>query len=73
MKGHNWCCFFYVLFQKLLSRADADAGQDLDFKEFAEYLQGHEQKLQIVFADLDRNKDGKYSLYSYSVSFPCQP
>lgn len=44
--------------QDIIAKADQNEESDLDFAEFAEYMQQHEQKLKLAFSDLDRNKDG---------------
>ena len=45
-----------------MSRADKDDNLEMDFAEFIQYMQEHERKLRLAFSDLDKNKDGRYSV-----------
>lgn len=45
--------------EKILSCGDSNADKELDFKEFANYLQEHEMKLRLAFKSLDKNNDGR--------------
>ncbi len=51
------------LFQEIIAKADKNANMQLDFAEFVQYMQEHEQKLKLAFSDLDKNKDGTYTRY----------
>jgi len=42
----------------MLSKADTDKSQEINFAEFVEYMREHERKLKLAFSDLDHNKDG---------------
>lgn len=44
--------------QKIVSSADQDKNDGLDFTEFSNYLEEHEKKLLLTFKSLDRNEDG---------------
>lgn len=41
-----------------MKAADVHHTNDIDFAEFVHYITQHEQKLQVIFKDLDRNSDG---------------
>uniref|UniRef100_K7FZ02 Solute carrier family 25 member 23 n=1 Tax=Pelodiscus sinensis TaxID=13735 RepID=K7FZ02_PELSI len=44
--------------QEILREGDTDQDGELDFEEFARYLQERERKLLLMFHSLDRNNDG---------------
>ena len=44
--------------QGILAKADLAADKQLDFAEFASYMEQHEKGLRLAFSDLDKNKDG---------------
>ena len=52
------CCAIAVYTQAMLSKADTDKSQEINFAEFVEYMREHERKLKLAFSDLDHNKDG---------------
>ena len=52
----SWLLGFVL--QEIMSKADSDDDCELDFAEFAQYMQQHEQQLHLAFSDLDKNKDG---------------
>lgn len=43
--------------------------EKVNFVEFVQYVVEHEKKLELVFQDLDRNKDGLFSLLALLVVF----
>ncbi len=43
-----------------MQKADQNHNLEMDFAEFAQYMQEHETKLKLAFSHLDRNKDGRY-------------
>ncbi|KAG7239943.1 hypothetical protein INR49_028138 [Caranx melampygus] len=45
--------------QKIVSSADQDNDDSIDFNEFTKYLKEHEKKLRLTFKSLDKNKDGR--------------
>lgn len=49
---------FYFL-QDILREGDTDHDGELNFEEFAQYLQERERKLLLMFHSLDRNNDGR--------------
>eukprot|EP00118_Oscarella_pearsei_P005354 m.24552 g.24552 ORF g.24552 m.24552 type:complete len:471 (+) comp28641_c0_seq1:51-1463(+) len=44
--------------KEILKRSDFNTDGQLDFPEFSRYLSAHEKKLDLVFKDIDTNKDG---------------
>ena len=40
----------------------------MDFSEFVKYCTEHEQKLWLVFNDLDVNKDGEFIIIIYPIA-----
>lgn len=57
------CCVSWILaVQRLLGRVDADGNQEVDIREFLNYISEHEKKLWLTFKDLDKNNDGEYGL-----------
>ncbi len=50
-----------ICFQKIMEKADQNQNLEMDFAEFAQYMQDHETKLKLAFSHLDRNKDGMIS------------
>ncbi|XP_045904732.1 calcium-binding mitochondrial carrier protein SCaMC-1 [Micropterus dolomieu] len=55
--------------QKIVSSADQDKNDGLDFTEFSSYLEEHEKKLLLTFKSLDRNEDGQVDLQEIKQSF----
>ena len=45
--------------RKIVQAGDKDLDGQLDFEEFAHYLQDHEKKLRLVFKSLDKKNDGR--------------
>lgn len=44
--------------QEILREGDTDHDGQLDFEEFARFLQERERRLRLMFHRLDRNRDG---------------
>uniref|UniRef100_A0AAQ6A6A9 EF-hand domain-containing protein n=1 Tax=Amphiprion ocellaris TaxID=80972 RepID=A0AAQ6A6A9_AMPOC len=49
--------------EKIISSGDQNKDEVLDFDEFTKYLKEHEKKLKLTFKSLDKNNDGRISLY----------
>uniref|UniRef100_A0A915CFN2 EF-hand domain-containing protein n=1 Tax=Parascaris univalens TaxID=6257 RepID=A0A915CFN2_PARUN len=47
-----------VLAPKLFARMNRVKNEKVNFIEFVQYVVEHEKKLELIFRDLDRNKDG---------------
>ncbi|XP_069768691.1 mitochondrial adenyl nucleotide antiporter SLC25A24-like isoform X2 [Narcine bancroftii] len=45
--------------KKIFHSGDSDQDNQLDFREFTDYLRDHEKKLRLTFKSLDKNNDGK--------------
>nr|XP_058919930.1 LOW QUALITY PROTEIN: calcium-binding mitochondrial carrier protein SCaMC-2-like [Kogia breviceps] len=45
--------------RKIVQAGDKELDGQLDFEEFAHYLQDHEKKLRLVFKSLDEKNDGR--------------
>lgn len=61
MKKVDYCASIFL--QKIVSSADQNNDDGIDFNEFTKYLKEHEKKLRLTFKSLDKNKDGMMSFY----------
>uniref|UniRef100_A0A8C6XAA8 EF-hand domain-containing protein n=1 Tax=Naja naja TaxID=35670 RepID=A0A8C6XAA8_NAJNA len=57
--------------QDILREGDTDQDGELNFEEFAQYLQERERKLLLMFHSLDRNNDGEIDVSEIQQTFHC--
>ncbi|XP_058024514.1 mitochondrial adenyl nucleotide antiporter SLC25A23-like isoform X1 [Ahaetulla prasina] len=57
--------------QDILREGDTDHDGELNFEEFAQYLQERERKLLLMFHSLDRNNDGQIDVSEIQQTFQC--
>ncbi|KAM3848414.1 mitochondrial adenyl nucleotide antiporter SLC25A23-like [Vipera latastei] len=55
--------------QDILREGDTDHDGELNFEEFAQYLQERERKLLLMFHSLDRNNDGQIDVSEIQQTF----
>ena len=62
---------FLSRLQKFLGRVDADGNEQVDIREFINYVAEHEKKLWLTFKDLDKNNDGNslIALSSFTAKY----
>ena len=59
----------YLLLQKFIQSSDLNQSGDVTLAEFIHYVREHEKKLQLVFASLDTDKDGRIKVHELIVAF----
>ena len=57
------------LFQKFIQSSDQNQSGDITLAEFIHYVKEHEKKLQLVFASLDTDKDGRIKVNELVTAF----
>ena len=55
--------------QKFIQSSDLNQSGDVTLAEFIHYVREHEKKLQLVFASLDTDKDGRIKVHELIVAF----
>lgn len=51
--------FLSILFQQFIQKSDQNQSGNVDYTEFINYCMEHEKRLQVLFRDIDVNKDGR--------------
>lgn len=51
--------FHCIPFQQFIQKSDQNQSGNVDFTEFIEYCMEHEKRLEVLFRDIDVNKDGR--------------